>query len=397
MRKICRLHVLIRIQPDQYQARPIRGQDLGGVPAQGLLASLAPGFLRKPDVYSVCAVRLPSLDIPLASRLVLQLFWEYSHGESLVLITMSQKHDLHACIVGHSFVRRLQDAVGGAPRILSHRDAAALNAPDWFRVQDHYHRVDFFGQSGYTVSMLQRDITSAGLLYPDVVIIESGSNDLCYRECDIDALVTGLFSYASMLREVHRVRLVIMASVLNRDRCRQVSPAQFRSRAFAFNRKMAARAARTPGVKFEVLHGFWRDPLGAPLPVSASRGGGWRPSGPRAQHDRLPQIPAKHPPSAPEYGGQVRQAFLLLKGESFSICIRYLTNGFGPLSTTHLGTLFATPIVIKLTIQCRHTLGRLPVDVRFNTSCIMIINHRHICKLLILIPGSTGPVCVGCY
>ena len=161
---------------------------------------------------------------------------------------MYQKHDLHACIVGHSCVRRLQDAVGGAPRILSHRDAAALNAPDWFRVQDHYHRVDFFGQSGYTVIMLQRDITSAGLLYPDVVIIESGSNDLCYRECDIDALVTGLFSYASMLREVHGVRLVIMASVLNRDRCRQVSPAQFRSRAFAFNRKMAARAARTPGV-----------------------------------------------------------------------------------------------------------------------------------------------------
>ena len=157
------------------------------------------------------------MDIPLASRLVLQLFWEYSHGESLVLTTMSQKHDLHACIVGHSFVRRLQDAVGGAPRILSHRDAAALNAPDWFRIQDHYHRVDFFGQSGYTVSMLQRDITSAGLLYPDVVIIESGSNDLCYRECDIDALVTGLFSYTSMLREVHGVRLVIMASVLNRD------------------------------------------------------------------------------------------------------------------------------------------------------------------------------------
>ena len=191
---------------------------------------------------------------------------------------MYQKHDLHACIVGHSFVRRLQDAVGGAPRILSHRDAAALNAPDWFRVQDHYHRVDFFGQSGYTVSMLQRDITSAGLLYPDVVIIESGSNDLCYRECDIDALVTGLFSYASMLREVHGVRLVIMASVLNRDRCRQVSPAQFRSRAFAFNRKMAARAARTPGVKFEVLRGFWRDPLGAPLPVSAWAGDGIHPA-----------------------------------------------------------------------------------------------------------------------
>ena len=190
---------------------------------------------------------------------------------------MYQKHDLHACIVGHSFVRRLQDAVGGAPRILSHRDAAALNAPDWFRVQDHYHRVDFFGQSGYTVSMLQRDITSAGLLYPDVVIIESGSNDLCYRECDTDALVTGLFSYASMLREVHGVRLVIMASVLNRDRCRQVSPAQFRSRAFAFNRKMAARAARTPGVKFEVLRGFWRDPLGAPLPVSAWAGDGIHP------------------------------------------------------------------------------------------------------------------------
>ena len=141
---------------------------------------------------------------------------------------------------------------------------------------------------------------------------------------------------------------------------------------------------------------FLEGPTGRTI-ASQRLGGGWRPSGPRAQHDRLPQIPAKHPPPAPECGGRDGQAFLLLKGESFSICIRYLTNGFGPLSTTHLGTRFATPIVIKLTIQCRHTLGRLPVDVRFNTSCVMPINHRHLCKLLILIPGSTGPVCVGCY
>ena len=42
MRKICRLHVLIRIQPDQYQARPIRGQDLGGVPAPGISACAVP-------------------------------------------------------------------------------------------------------------------------------------------------------------------------------------------------------------------------------------------------------------------------------------------------------------------------------------------------------------------
>ena len=44
MRKIRRLHVLIRIQPDQYQVRPIRGQDLGGVPAPGIIGVTRPGF-----------------------------------------------------------------------------------------------------------------------------------------------------------------------------------------------------------------------------------------------------------------------------------------------------------------------------------------------------------------
>ena len=74
MRKICTLHVLIRIQPDQYQARPIRGQDLGGVPAPGIIGVTRPRFFAEARRVFCCAVRIPSLDIPLASRLVLQLF-----------------------------------------------------------------------------------------------------------------------------------------------------------------------------------------------------------------------------------------------------------------------------------------------------------------------------------
>ena len=130
-------------------------------------------------------------------------------------MTLKKNPDLHACIVGHSFVRDSQDAIGGTHRILSHQNATVLNASIWFKMKDHYHRVDFFCQSGYNVSMLQRDLTSTGLLYPDVVTIESGSNNLCYWECDIAALMTSLFSYLSMLYEVHGVRLVIMASVLS--------------------------------------------------------------------------------------------------------------------------------------------------------------------------------------
>ena len=55
MRKICRLHVLILIQPDQYQARPIRGQDLGGVPAPGIIGVTRPVFFAEARrVFCLC-------------------------------------------------------------------------------------------------------------------------------------------------------------------------------------------------------------------------------------------------------------------------------------------------------------------------------------------------------
>ena len=84
MRKICRLHVLIRIQPDQYQARPIRGQDLGGVPAPGIIGVTRPRFFAEARrVFCLCCTS-PfvgySPRFPLSPTIILRIFSRWVIG-----------------------------------------------------------------------------------------------------------------------------------------------------------------------------------------------------------------------------------------------------------------------------------------------------------------------------
>ena len=84
MRKICRLHVLIRIQPDQYQARPIRGQDLGGAPAPGIIGVTRPGFFAEARrVFCLCCTS-PfvgySPRFPLSPTIILRIFSRWVIG-----------------------------------------------------------------------------------------------------------------------------------------------------------------------------------------------------------------------------------------------------------------------------------------------------------------------------
>ena len=70
-----------------------------------------------------------------------------------------------ACILGHSSVRRLHDAIACEDHDVAHR------APDSLRVARLFSRIDIFGRSGYTVSELRHEVLAAGQQRPDLVII----------------------------------------------------------------------------------------------------------------------------------------------------------------------------------------------------------------------------------
>ena len=396
MRKICRLHVLIRIQPDQYQARPIRGQDLGGVPAPVIIGVTRPRFFAEarrvfclcctsPFVgYSPCFPLSPTIILRIFSRWVIGAHYDVSetwpsrlHRRPQLRTTLARRRRRGTQDPQPPGRRSAQ-----RPRLVP--GTGPLSQSGLFRpVRIHCQHVI----KGHHISW--------------TVISGCGDHRVRIQWSVLPGVRHRCLGDWPIFVRIHVARSARRAPG---DHGFSVKPGWLQTSVacpvqipgFRIQPENGSKGSTDPWRQVRGAAWFLEGPTGRTI-ASQRLGGGWRPSGSRAQHDRLPQIPAKHPPPAPECGGRVGQAFLLLKGESFSICIRYLTNGFGPLSTTHLGTRFAMPIVIKLAIQCRHTLGRLPVDVRFNTSCVMPINHRHLCKLLILIPGSTGPVCVGCY
>ena len=179
---------------------------------------------------------------------------------------MTSRPRLRACVVGHSFVRRLREAVisdaeGSTP---VHR-----HAPNWLDVSRLYGSVYVEGRSGYTISGLRRDIFEAGSRYPHVVIINCGSNDVCTPDFDADAAVSALMSYAGLLRISYGVRLVVLMPVINRTRCRGLAAGEFRRRAYDFNGLLRSRAGEEDGVCVEPMRGFWRDDCGGMLPVRA--------------------------------------------------------------------------------------------------------------------------------
>ena len=177
---------------------------------------------------------------------------------------------LRACNVGHSFVRRLGESLECEARRDGTDACVGVAAPGLLRVDDVYNEVWTLGRSGYTLHGIRSDIFSTGNLFPDVVILNCGSNDLCDRFVDIESIADGLVSYAHLLTVSFGVKVVYILGVVGRDRCRQVSAAVFRSRAWRLNRAVCVRIRQYDGIHFDVMRGFWRCPDGSSeLHVSA--------------------------------------------------------------------------------------------------------------------------------
>ena len=155
------------------------------------------------------------------------------------LVFMASRLRLHACVVGHSLLRRLREAVISDPEGFTpvHRHAS-----DWQDVSRLYGSVCVEGRSGYTISGLRCDIFEAGSHYLHVVIINCGSNDVCIPDFDAYAVVSALLSYAGLLWISNRERLVVLMSVINRIRCRGLLAGEFRRFAYDLNGLLCSRA-----------------------------------------------------------------------------------------------------------------------------------------------------------
>ena len=133
---------------------------------------------------------------------------------------------LRACIVGHIFVRRLGESLECEARQDGTVACVGVAAPGLLRVDDVYNEVWTLGRSGYTLHWIRSDIFTTGNLFPDVIILNCGLNDLCDRFVNIEGIADGLVSYVHLLTVSFGVKIVyIMArQVPSSERCRVLVP-----------------------------------------------------------------------------------------------------------------------------------------------------------------------------
>ena len=182
---------------------------------------------------------------------------------------MSTEHiaGLKVAVIGHSFVKRLQSAV--TPRVGTRHQRDRSTAKN-MGVDNLYSGVEIRGKSGAKardlVGLVDHVCTKAGI---DAFVIDMGSNDLCQSSCDVEMLADSIFSVANYAHHGHGVRVVILCCVLNRGRCREVSPDIFAQRKAIFNDLMRGKVQSEKGLHFFMFSGFWHDHQGDPLPVAA--------------------------------------------------------------------------------------------------------------------------------
>lgn len=179
---------------------------------------------------------------------------------------MEESGSLNACIIGHSFVKRLNSCL--STQANGARDVA-LEVPRILRLNKLYNRIQLFGHNGYTVPQLRQQVLAAGRQSPDVVVINCGSNDICDVDCKPEDIANALVAYANLLTDSFGVKRVVIVGVIRRERCRGITAEEFSRRAHELNGVLKAVLANDNKVKFCQLRGFWRTQGGEQLDVAS--------------------------------------------------------------------------------------------------------------------------------
>ena len=123
-------------------------------------------------------------------------------------ISMSTNR-LTLLLVGHSFVRRMQQQV--CPGDATQR----YYCPDLL-LSHMFEKVVFLGKGGgLTLDGLLRDFSAVRAEAPNVVLIDIGTNDLC-NGCVAEELVEGIVTFARKLTTMPSVLQVVICHILTR-------------------------------------------------------------------------------------------------------------------------------------------------------------------------------------
>ena len=177
-------------------------------------------------------------------------------------MTSQRRGRFTACILGHSFVRRLHDAITCEDHDVTHR------APDSLRVVRLFSQIDIFGRSGYTVSELRHEVLAAGLQHRTWSSLTVGPTT-CVRNVVTLSKLPGDLSYADYLSISFGVRLVMLMGMIQRTQCHGVGPSVFSARAAKLNSRLRDMSEDRRGLVYMNMQGFWMSPDGSSeLPVS---------------------------------------------------------------------------------------------------------------------------------
>ena len=109
-------------------------------------------------------------------------------------------------LVGHSFIRRLRDAI---------RHKADLAFLDDFGLQNV--RLDFVCKGGWKILDIQDNLPSIITQSPNIVLLQCGTNDLCSLS-DPHTVADTILGTAKMIRDASHAHTVVVCQILHRNK-----------------------------------------------------------------------------------------------------------------------------------------------------------------------------------
>ena len=107
-------------------------------------------------------------------------------------------------ILGHSFVRRLRDELDAQ---FDDRDNKNFHLPE-------SANVSLYGTGGRTVEKLLYDLIFVLNFRPDIILLESGTNDLSHSAPEV--VGSKIEEFARLLRDQYKVRVVGVCQMIDR-------------------------------------------------------------------------------------------------------------------------------------------------------------------------------------
>ncbi|XP_062593187.1 uncharacterized protein LOC134254668 [Saccostrea cucullata] len=150
---------------------------------------------------------------------------------------------IRVVIIGHSFIRRLQDFI------------ARNTENDNLRLYSHLFDVQFLSEGGLTVDRMARGPKFTTFdPPPQIVFLQIGGNDLDNTHLAAETLVRKIQSYVNYLVLGCGVRHVVIGQILRRNR-----RGDYNSRVVEANCCLKNWASSLDNITFHHHHGFWKD------------------------------------------------------------------------------------------------------------------------------------------